>query len=123
MRARVQQIPQTIFLVEEHPVRNLLYRRYIAASGFSLSSSAGQLKSLTQPLYTIAVVSIPDDITTHARYRALLNTLPAEVSCVALSSGVLPSMFNSCGQLVRHINRADTHPSELVAILKSITSE
>lgn len=122
MRAHVQQIPQTIFLVEEHPVRNLLYRRYIAASGFSLSPSARHLESVTQPLYAVAVVSIPDDVNTHARYRALMDALPAEVSCVALSSGALPSIFNSCVQVVRHINRADTHPSELVAILKSVTS-
>lgn len=123
MRVHVQQAPPTVLLVEEHPVRNLLYRRYIAASGLSLFPPVSQSKSITQPLYTVAVVSIPDDVTTHARYRALVDALPAYVSCVALSSGVLPLMFNSCVQLVRHINRADTHPNELAIILKSITVE
>lgn len=123
MRAHVQQALQAVLLVEEHPVRNLLYSRYIAASGFSLFSLTNQSKSGMQRSYAVAVVSIPDNAAVHGHYRAMIDALPSEVPCVALSSGVLPSLFTGCAQLVRHINRADTHPSELVVTLKSIISK
>lgn len=117
MRAREQKASLSVLLVEEHPFRNRLYREYITASGCVVFPFEGHALVDALKDYILVVLSIPEDVSTHAKYRALLDTLPASVSCIALSAGALPTLFSNCTQLVRHFNRSETNPGEFVDAL------
>lgn len=123
MRAREQKESLSVLLVEEHPFRNRLYRGYITALGCVVLPFGERALADAREAYSLVVLSIPEDISTHARYRALLDTLPASVPCIALSVGALPELFSNCAKLVRHFNRSDTNPGELVDALRFVVGQ
>lgn len=117
MRAREQKAWLSVLLVEEHPFRNRLYRECIMASGCTVFSMEGHALADAREAYAVVVLSIPEDVSAHEKYRALLDTFPASVSCIALTAGALPELFYNCTKLVRHFNRRETSPGEFVDAL------
>lgn len=121
MQPRQQNKKPVALLLEKHPLRNQLYRKYIEQSGYEVQTFPSAVLLGRVALYKIAVVSIPDEVTEHPSYYALLTKLPDIVPCVVLSTGHLPPLFNNCLQIVRHINRSESHPQELIRVVTMLS--
>lgn len=121
MRTPVRKETAVILLVEEHPVRSRLYTDSIQKAGYTVvRARIGSFTNIPQP-YDVALVSISED-TTHGPYKFLFDTLPSHVPCVVLTAGPLPLFLSGHAQLVGHINRTETHPNDLLQILKTIVA-